>query len=63
MNIIYRFKDSQHIFNVVTEAKRLCKDKGVKIKDLGDIRLTQMDWGLSMALFDKNGKLITNCAC
>ena len=66
MNIIYRFDNNKdhdgYAFNVVAEAKCLCKQKGYKIKDLRTIRLTHMPWGMSMALFTKDGKFMTNCA-
>ena len=62
MKILLSYK-GKYTFNVLTEAKRLAKEKGCKIKDIGTIELNQMDYGVSLSVWSKDNKFITNCAC
>ena len=64
MKVLYGYQGKrQYRFNVVTEAKRLTKEKGRKIKDIDHIELIYCPWGVSLGVFDKDNRLITNCAC
>ena len=63
MEITYKMENSGQILDIVAEAKTLCKEKGIRIKDLGTIQITQMTWGISLAIYTKSGDYITNCAC
>ena len=49
--------------DIVKEAKKLAKEKGVKIKDIGMVRLTHHNWGIALSVWHKDGSFITNEAC